>query len=129
MAGGRPSAFETVEQLETAIDHYFAVDAYVGEDDERRYLPTMSGLGVSLGVDRQTIINYGKKDEFFGTVKAARAKVEAFLEQRLYGNTVTGVIFNLKNNFGWKDKSEQEITGADGGPIETDNTWTIKVVK
>jgi hypothetical protein len=28
----------------------------------------------------------------------------------LYGNTVTGVIFNLKNNFGWKDKNEVEYS-------------------
>lgn len=33
---------------------------------------------------------------------------------------------NMKNRFKWSDK--QEITGADGGSIKTDNTWTIKVV-
>ena len=33
---------------------------------------------------------------------------------------------NMKNRFKWSDK--QEITGADGGAIKTDNTWTIKVV-
>tara|TARA_R110002126_G_scaffold271407_1_gene415297 strand:- start:479 stop:841 length:363 start_codon:yes stop_codon:yes gene_type:complete len=109
MAGGRPSAFDTVEALELAIDNYFDVDAYVGEE----YLPTMSGLAISIGVDRRTIVNYSNKEQFFPTIKAARAKVEAFLEQRLYGNTVTGVIFNLKNNFGWTDKQEIQNTNVE----------------
>ena len=34
---------------------------------------------------------------------------------------------NMKNRFKWSDK--QEITGAEGGAIKTDNTWTIKVVE
>jgi hypothetical protein len=32
----------------------------------------------------------------------------------------------LKNNAGYRDKTEQELTGAEGGPIK--NEWTIKVV-
>jgi len=39
------------------------------------------------------------------------------LEQKLYGNAVTGVIFNLKNNFGWQDKTEQEVTTKELTPI------------
>jgi len=66
----------------------------------------MAGLARHLDVDRKTIINYGNKEDYFHTIKRARARVEEFLEQRLYGNTVTGVIFNLKNNFDWKDKQE-----------------------
>ncbi len=105
--------YKTVEELEAAVDHYFAVDAHVDQGGEKQYLPTMSGLGISLGVDRRTIVNYSKNEQYFPTIKAARAKVEAFLEQRLYGNTVTGVIFNLKNNFGWKDKSEVSSTNVE----------------
>lgn len=37
--------------------------------------------------------------------------VEVFLEERLQGTAATGTIFNLKNNFGWKDKTEQKLTG------------------
>jgi hypothetical protein len=33
----------------------------------------------------------------------------------------TGVIFNLKNNYGWRDKNETEHTGPNGGPIQTAN--------
>jgi len=112
---GRPLAFKTVEELEQAIDLYFETDAYIeigGEQQAKMYAPTMSGLALSLGVDRKTITNYANKDDFFPTIKKARTRVEVALEQRLYGNNVTGVIFNLKNNFDWCDKQEikQETT-------------------
>lgn len=42
----------------------------------------------------------------------------------------TMMIFNLKNRFPneWRDKREQELTGADGGPIKTDNKYSIEFV-
>ena len=115
---GKPLAFKTVEELQDAVDLYFETDAYiaVGMDDsgeeKKMYAPTMSGLALSLGVDRKTITNYANKDEYFPTIKKARTRVEIALEQRLYGNNVTGIIFNLKNNFDWCDKQEikQETT-------------------
>lgn len=112
---GRPLVFKTVEDLEQAIELYFETDAYIeigGEEKAKMYAPTMSGLALSLGVDRKTITNYANKDDFFPTIKKARTRVEVALEQRLYGNNVTGVIFNLKNNFDWCDKQEikQETT-------------------
>ncbi len=113
MAMGRPVAFKTVDELEKAIDYYFANGAYMGEGDERVYAPTMAGLSRSLKIDRKTLVNYGKKEDFFLTVSEARAKVEEFLEQKLYGTAVTGVIFNLKNNFSWKDKSEVSSTNVE----------------
>jgi hypothetical protein len=116
-AGGRPLAFETVAALEVAVDAYFnnGGDAWMmGADGEAIFAPTMSGLAIALGVDRKTIYNYSNKDEYFPTIKKARAKVEAALERRLYGNNVTGVIFNLKNNFDWCDKNEIAHTSPDG---------------
>jgi len=38
--------------------------------------------------------------------------VEICLEQRLDAAAPVGAIFNLKNNFGWKDKTEQEHSGG-----------------
>lgn len=112
--GGKPLAFPTVESLQTAIDAYFKqCDDSMLEGATERYKPyTMSGLAVALGVDRNTILNYGKKDEYFRTVKEARARIEGFAEEKLYSSNVAGVIFNLKNNFGWKDKTEQELLGS-----------------
>lgn len=117
MAGsnaGRKLEFETLEQLQAAVDSYFdeGGPAWITMGDDQMYAPTMSGLALHLGVDRKTVTNYGNRDEFFPAIKKARARVEEALEQRLYGQSVTGVIFNLKNNFGWKDKQELEHSGT-----------------
>ena len=125
MAMGRPLAFETVEELESAVDNYFAVDAHVDQGDGLVYLPTMSGLALSLGVDRKTVLNYSNKEDFFPTINKARCKIESFIETRLYGNNVTGCIFNLKNNFGWKDKSEIDNTSSDGSMTPTKITRVV----
>ena len=111
---GQPMAYKTVEALQLAVDHYFEVDAFVPNGDgESDYLPTMSGLALSLGVDRKTVVNYSHNEQYFLTIRKARAKIESFIETRLYGNNVTGCIFNLKNNFNWKDKTEVNQTNVD----------------
>ncbi|ANJ65567.1 putative terminase small subunit [Pseudoalteromonas virus vB_PspP-H6/1] len=116
MAGGRPLAFESVEALEEAVESYFERGGEAWTDigeGEYTFTPTMAGLALALGVDRKTITNYGNKQEYFPTIKKARQRVETHLEKRLYGNNVTGVIFNLKNNFGWADKQEVVSTNVD----------------
>lgn len=129
MPAGRPPKYNSVEEMQEIIDLYFSRDggAYMGEGDEKIYAPTMSGLALELGLSRQGLLDYSNKDEYFDAIKEARQKVEVALEQRLHGQAVTGTIFNLKNNFGWRDKSEYEHTGKDGGPIETKTLQVIGV--
>lgn len=110
MPAGRPLAFESVEELTELIESYFITDAFTGEGADRRFVPTVAGLAYYLDVATETLRDYGTKDEYSATVKRAKQRIEISLEQRLVGNSVTGTIFNLKNNFGWKDKSEQDIT-------------------
>lgn len=132
MAGGRPLKFTCPKELERSIQYYFEVEAWVeNKEGEKEYLPTFSGLAYHLDICTETLRNYQEKPEFFGPIKRAKQRIEVSLEQRLAGNAVTGTIFNLKNNFGWKDKSEQELTGANGGAIKTESTveWVIQPVK
>ncbi len=70
----------------------------------------MSGLALSIGLDRKSVLNYEKKDKFVLTIRKARDTVHADVEKRLMDGAGVGAIFNLKNNFGWKDKTEVEQT-------------------
>lgn len=101
MAGGRPLKFESPEQIEKAASEYF-------EMCKKDKLPlTMTGLAIALDTDRQTLVNYGNKEEFFDTIKRIKLVVENFAESCLFdGKNTAGVIFNLKNNYGWVDKQE-----------------------
>jgi hypothetical protein len=118
---GRPLKFKTAEELENAIRSYFdycdeRVDIRLDKNGEIVEIPnprpyTISGLAYYLGTSRQTLINYEQKDEFFDTIRAAKSKIEMFVEESLWTPKVAqGVIFNLKNNFGWVDKSEVDTT-------------------
>ncbi len=102
--GGRPLKFKTPEELENAVNQYFA------ECEVKEKPKTMSGLALALGIDRKTLVNYSNKDEYFHTIKSARQIVEQQNEEMLVSGkgNATGIIFNMKNNFGWVDKTEQE---------------------
>lgn len=101
---GRPLIFETPEKLSEAVNQYF--------EEEKK--PTLAGLAYALGINRQTLYNYGERDDFLDIIKRARERVEATYEERLvYGSQPTGVIFALKN-MGWKDKTEVDNRFPDG---------------
>ena len=129
MAAGRPPKFTSTDKMQEAIDEYFDGAAWVQVGDNNEFRPTISGLAYALDMTTHSLRNYEEKDEFFTTIKKAKLRVEMALEERLYGNSVTGLIFNLKNNFGWKDKLEQELSGPNGGAIQQQVTWTIQPVK
>ena len=94
---GRPPKWTTPEMLQKDIDKYFEECKKTGEP-----------LTIALDTYRQTLMNYEEKDEFFDTIKKAKQKIENFAEKKLYDKDVptTGVIFNLKNNYGWVDRQE-----------------------
>lgn len=128
--GGRPREFESPEEMQKAIDEYFescfiTATNSEGEEYQKRIRPwTISGLAVALGVDRRTILNYENEyeDEFFRTIARAKAKIEMYAEEQLFrgqGKT-SGVQFNLKNNFNWKDKQEHDIQHSGGVEIVDD---------
>ena len=112
MPAGRPRLYESVEEMQEVIDDYFDNHAYIDMGDAKIFAPTVEGLAYHLGMTRETLNQYKGKPEFSDAIKRARQRIGIALEQRLYGNNVTGIIFNLKNNFGWKDKTEQDINAV-----------------
>lgn len=100
---GRPLAYSDPGELQTAVDTYFA----------STMRPTLSGLALHLGIDRTSLYNYKKRDQFFDIIKKAQSRVEAVYEERLVWDNCLSVIFPLKN-MGWSDKTQQEISNPDG---------------
>ena len=117
--------YKTPGEMQAVIDQYFddclynrrcAADSDAYEKNRTTVTddchPTISGLAVTLGMSRMALLNYESREEFIDTVKKAKSRVEAYVEQRLFYGQPVGCIFNLKNNFGWKDKTEQELSGS-----------------
>jgi len=127
--GGPPLKYLTEEDLQKAIDEYFnycdnrLVQGYDNKTNEQfAYISpepyTMAGLAYNLGLSRKQLLVYKNRYQFGNAIKDARRKVEMDVERRLMeGKAQTGAIFNLKNNFGWKDKSEVDNTHKIVSPI------------
>lgn len=110
---GKPPRFDSPEAFQRAIDDYF--DAC--DTDKRPY--TMAGLANAVGLSRQGLLNYestdrtgGRDRQYVDAVKRARSAVEQWVEEQSLSRDrqVAGHIFNLKNNFGWRDTQEIEHT-------------------
>ena len=99
--GGRPLKFGDLEALKNQIETYFE------ECAQSETIPTVTGLALSLETTRRTLLDYQVKDEYAHAIKMAKVRIEAGIEQHLLrGRNAAGAIFNLKNNFGWKDQVE-----------------------
>lgn len=98
----RPKLYENKEEVQEIIDAYFSLCDQL----EKPY--TISGLANALNMSRQSLVNYSKEDEFFDTIKKAKLEVEQQLEENALMNkaNATFTIFNLKNNYGWRDSIE-----------------------
>lgn len=120
---GRPLAFKSVEELQAKIDEYFewcdnrTIESWTEKQGKKIVnVPapyTMSGLARRLNISRETLVQYSHKDKFSDALICAREKVQEDVENRLMETkNEKGAMFNLKNNFGWKDKSETEHSGG-----------------
>jgi hypothetical protein len=124
--GGRPSLYNTVEELQKQIDIYFDEicgtfpikdkDDNILTDKQGRPVfdvvpPTVCRLAFHLGyASRQSIYDLEKRSDAFSyTIKRALLRCEMFAEEQLYSGRPVGAIFALKNR-GWSDKSEIDIT-------------------
>lgn len=133
--GGRPLKFKSAAELDRKINEYF--DSCIQEhwepvkvDGEIKWIPvhdkdgnimmiekepiTLTGLAVFLDTDRKTLLNYESHEDFFPTIKRAKARIEQYTEKQLFDKSaknVAGIIFNLKNNYGWKDKQDIDLVG------------------
>ncbi len=137
MRGGRPKKY-TKKTLEDAIEAYFrsisCVVPVVGADGEQvinadgegvvkvQYAvpPSVVSMCLYLGIDKRTWANYcdaKKHPEFAEVTSRAMMRHEAYLVEQsiLREKGVHGILFNLENNYGYRQKAEVELGEATRG--------------
>lgn len=98
-AGGRPSLFNSADELEEKIEVY---KKYLATESKP---PTLAGMAYYTGIDRKTLYNYSKKDEFFPVIKKFVDWILMNFEEIAIETGGSGIIFILKQ-YGYSDKSE-----------------------
>lgn len=91
------------------------VNAYFDRIKKKKLTPSMTGLALELGCTRKNIIDYQETDEYGDILQTAKLRCENYLEEKMINGTPpTGLIFILKNNYGWNDKVEidNKISGT-----------------
>ena len=134
---GRPSSYkdEYVDELIRFFDVavYTIKTTYDKEGNEKTEkvlnpFPTLARFATKIGVTRETLHDWAtaklpsgelKHPEFSYAYKRAKDYQEALLVEGAIGGMYQAnfSIFTAKNVLGWRDKTEQEITGADGAPL------------
>jgi hypothetical protein len=96
---------------------------------------SLAAAAAAFDIARKTIYNWkDEHPEFDELVQIAMVKRQRFLEERLTttqsGAVVTSTMFALKNAGAqdWRDKQDIELTGANGGAIETAHTQTARLI-
>jgi hypothetical protein len=130
--GGRPLKYKNVEEMQKLIDAYFdsCYEEIWVNDKVKGWIPVLdrfgnvrkeqvkpfsvTGLALAIGTSRETLLEYQNREEFIDAIKAAKLRIESYAEESLYTlKNPAGVIFSLKNNYGWKDKQDIEVTNGD----------------
>lgn len=120
---GRPRKYTEVEIMQQRINKYFK------QCDEKKEPYTITGLCIALDITRETLKEYLKKEAFSDTIKKSKLRVENYLEKHLITDgSTTGIIFNLKNNFGWSDKQQIEHSGNVNNPFEGLSTEELRKI-
>jgi len=134
--GGRPPMYTSPDQIKRLIDQYFEDCKGIPLTDKEgnpvltkwgqpvmihSKPPTITGLALALGFNsRQSLLNYQDKPEFMDTITQAKARVEEYVESRLFDKDgANGAKFSLTNNFkGWREKQQTEISGPGGAGLK-----------
>jgi hypothetical protein len=131
---GRPLKFKTPEELQKKIDDYFnscfrpLIDKEnkLVKDDKNeiilvQFKPfTITGLAVSLDVDRVSLLDYSERVDFSCIISRAKAKCEQYAEEMLFNrDSARGAQFVLNTSYRrWIERREIET--------KNENITTVK---
>jgi len=110
MPPGRIALYKPNELTEFAE----RVSAYFQKCDIEKDIPRVTGLCLHLGMTRETLRQYEKKDGFSDIIKMAKLVVEDYcVKQVLTAEKPTGYIFVLKTSFGYIEP--KDVGMSEGG--------------
>lgn len=123
LKGGRKAAFpatvEGLEKFKEASAQYFEylnAQNQNKDDDSRFLLADVEGWCSYIGISRQTLHTYEttRSPEWTETIQYIKTVIFSSRKQlaSYYKLSPTLEIFNLKNNYGYADKSEIEVTAV-----------------
>lgn len=143
---GQPPYYTNVEDMHKLIEEYFkeCEGEYLFDQNGNHVFnkygepivvkskpPSVAGLALKLGfTNRQSVLNYQNKDEYFDTITRAKLRIEEYNNTRLYDKDgVQGAKFNLTVNYGYVEKKEvqSDINLKSDGFIEALKNETHKV--
>ena len=96
-------------------------------DDERKQVGQMVAVGIPQeqiamvirdGIDADTLAKHLKK-EIRESKILANAKVGGTLFNKIINGDTSAAIFWAKTQMGWRETGTLELTGKDGGPVQT----------
>jgi len=121
-AGGRPPKWQ--DCIDPAWEYING-----GFQKENDVVPTVAGLAVSIGCARETVHAWAREhEEFSHIVKALMAKQEKMLTNGgIIGEYNASITKLLLTKHGYSDKTEQEITGAGGGPLQIQEVQRVVI--
>ena len=108
MTPGRPLRYQPEEFYKKFLEYIADCKA------QGKMLPNIAGFAFFADFSRDTYYEYSHKEGYSDTIKKIEA---AFEDITLNCKDPAKSIFYLKNKFGYRDKTEQEISGPNGGPL------------
>jgi len=129
---GRDPIFETHEQLwEACLEYFQWVEAnplwedrpfnYQGKSYENTVAKmramTIGGLCIFLDICESTWSNYREKEDFLGVTR----RVERIIRDQKFSGAAADLLNPniIARDLGLKDASKSEVSGPEGGPIQT----------
>lgn len=116
MPTGRPTDYsqKIVDKAKEYIEDY---------ETQGDMIPSVEGLSAFIGIARPTIYKWAKeedKQEFIDTLEALQAKQKRVLLNKGLANEFNSNITKLAlGNHGMSEKNQTELTGPEGGPVQT----------
>lgn len=99
---GHPPIWKTANELEEKLKGFWA---YCKENDD---IPDIEALACYLEIDRSTIRDYERKEEFAPTIKRVKTRIAKVKKQLAMKGKINPAVFcfDFKNNHDYTDQQE-----------------------